>query len=297
MIWGSTWYAIAMQLGTVPSHHSILYRFGLASLVLFGWCLFKKLNLKLSLKTHAYLFIQGMFLFSLNYLAAYTAGEYIESGLNAIGFSMVLFFNIINGFIFLRQPISKVVMCGAGCGLLGIFITFWPAIQTLDLTNEALYGIVVSLTGGILASFGNLISGRNSKANIPIAESNAYAMGYGALIMLGMALFNGEPLAFEYTPEYVVSLLYLVIFGTVLAFGCYLTLLARIGPSRAAYALIMVPIVALMISTVVEGFEWELHTIIGISLIFFGNVIVLRKKRNLKKSLKPIQSSPQEEKA
>lgn len=286
-----------MQLGVVPVHHSILYRFGLASLILFGWCVLKKSKVQLTIKNHAYLFLQGLFLFSINYLAVYTAGEYIESGLNAIGFSMVLFFNILNAFIFYQRPITRKVALGAAFGLIGIVITFWPAIASMDLNNETLYGITVSLSGGALASFGNMISSRNSKANIPVAESNAYAMGYGALIMLGIVLFNGETLIFDFSTPYVLSLLYLAIMGTVIAFGCYLTLLARIGPSSAAYALVMVPIVALMISTVVEDFEWELHTIIGIILILMGNIVILWNKSRSQGALDTIPKIPQEENA
>ncbi len=278
LIWGTTWLAITFQLGVVSIANSIFYRFALASLILFGWCLFKRLKLKFSLKNHFFFFTQGLFMFSVNYIAAYTAGLYIESGLNAIGFSMVLLFNIVNSYVFYREPLTKPVVWGASMGLAGMAMTFWPALATFDLTNDSLYGVLLSLFGGILASFGNMISGRNSKNKIPVTESNAYAMGYGALIMCGVAMMSDATFEFSFETPYILSLFYLSVFGSIMAFGCYLTLLGRIGPSKAAYGLVMVPIVALIFSTFFEDFVWESHIFVGIGLILLGNVIILWKK-------------------
>lgn len=290
-IWGSTWFAITFQLGTIPIDISICYRFGLASLLIFGWCFFKKLHLKFSGKAHLFFIAQGFFLFSINYMAAYAAGHYIASGLNAIGFSMVLVFNIINSFLFYRTPVTRPVVFGAFCGVIGMMLTFWPALSTLDLSNESLFGIFLSLLGGVLASFGNMISARNQKENIPVTESNAFAMGYGALWMMGVIWMKGIPLQFDFSAPYVLSLLYLAVFGSIFAFGCYLTLLGRIGASKAAYALVMVPIVALGVSTIFEDFVWEPHIFAGIGLIILGNVIILAKKTARKGIIEETQVS------
>ena len=281
-IWGSTWFAITFQLGTIPIDVSICYRFGLASLLIFVWCLFRKLNLKFSWKSHLFFIAQGFFLFSMNYMAAYAASRYIVSGLNAIGFSMVLVFNIINSFIFYRTPLTRPVILGAVCGVIGMVMTFWPALSTLDLSNESLFGIFLSLLGGILASYGNMISTQNQKESIPVTTSNAYAMGYGALLMIGVIWFKGIPLQFDFSTPYILSLLYLAVFGSIFAFGCYLTLLGRIGASKAAYSLVMVPIVALCVSTLFENFVWELHIFAGIGLIILGNIIILARKTGKK---------------
>lgn len=278
LIWGSTWFAITCQLGTIPLDLSIFYRFGLAALLIFGWCFFKKRSLRFSWETHIFFIAQGFFLFSMNYMAAYEANLYISSGLNAIGFSMILVFNIINSAIFYRTPLTLPVFAGAICGIVGMITIFWPAIVTLDFTNTSLLGIVLSLLGGLLASFGNLISARNQKKSIPVMENNAYGMGYGALWMLGIILIKGVPFQFDISYTYILSLLHLAIFGSIVAFGCYLTLLGRIGVSKAAYALVMVPVVALIVSTFFEDFTWESHVFVGVGLIIFGNVLILAKK-------------------
>jgi drug/metabolite transporter (DMT)-like permease len=277
-IWGSTWLAITFQFGVVPIDVSVTYRFGLASLLIFVWCLVKRLNLKFSFRAHLFFIAQGFFLFSMNYVAIYEAAWYVPSGLNAVGFSSVLVFNIINSSIFYRTPITLPVVVGTVCGLGGIFTIFWPAIVTLNLTNGHFLGILFSLGAGLLASFGNMIAARNQKENIPVMESNAYGMGYGTLWMLGVLLIKGTPLTFDFSPTYVLSLFYLSVFGTIIAFGCYLTLLGRIGANRAAYSIVLAPVIALILSMVFENFNCDLRTFLGIGLILSGNVIILGRR-------------------
>jgi len=277
-IWGSTWMAITFQLGEVPIQVSIFYRFVLSSILVFGWVLLKREKLKFSLKDHLFFIGQGIFLFSINYIAAYSANQYISSGLNAIGFSMVLVFNILNSALFFRTPLTRPVLIGASCGIVGIIMIFWPSISSLDLSNESLLGIGLSLLGAVLASFGNIISVRNQKQNISVMQSNAFGMAYGALCMMCLIFLQGTPLHFDFSSTYVLSLIYLSVLGTVIAFGCYLTLLGRIGASRASYALVMSPVVALIISTFFENFVWEPHVFAGMGLILLGNIIILARK-------------------
>lgn len=277
-VWGSTWLAITYQLGSIPIELSIFYRFGFASLLVFIGCFWRSQKMKFPLKIHFFLMIQGFFLFSMNYIASYEASAYISSGLNAIGFSMILIFNILNSYIFYRIPLTLPVVVGALCGFCGITAIFWPSVSTLNFSNDGLLGVFLSLLGAILASFGNMISVRNQKENIPVTESNAYAMGYGALWMLGVICFKGIPFQFDTSAIYILSLLHLSIFGSVIAFGCYLTLLGRIGANKAAYALIVVPMVALVFSTFFEDFVWEPHIFLGLGLIIFGNVVILARK-------------------
>jgi len=278
-IWSTTWLAITYQLGSVPINLSIFYRFGVASLFVFLWCLLRGLALRFSLKDHLFFMLQGFFLFSMNYLASYEASFYIPSGLNAIGFSSVLLCNIINAAIFYRTPLTLQVGIGALSGLIGITVIFWPVVSTVNLSHQSLLGIFLSVLGGLLTSFGNIISTRNHRENIPVMESNAYAMGYGALWMLGLTWAKGVRFQFDISYSYVFTLFYLSVFGSVIAFGCYLTLLGRIGASKAAYAIIMVPMIALLISTCFENFTWGPYTFVGIGLIILGNIIILPSKK------------------
>jgi len=119
---------------------------------------------------------------------------------------------------------------------------------------------------------------RNQKHHLPVMQTNAYAMGYGALLTLLLAFIEGHSLTFDWTFPYVLSLLYLSIVGSVIAFGCYLTLVGQIGPVKASYIMLITPIVALIISTFLEQFQWEQHVIWGVGLISLGNLIILGKK-------------------
>lgn len=278
LVWGSTWYAIACQLGTIPINISVFYRFALASILLFVWCFTKKSNMKFSWKDHTLFAFQGFFQFSMNYLAAYEATWHISSGLNAVGFSMILVFNIMNSALFFRIPLTSTVFLGALSGLLGILIIFWPSIVSFDLSSSGVLGIMFSLLGAVFASFGNMISAYNQRRGIPVMESNAYGMGYGALWLLLMIFLTGDIFQFDMSVGYISSLVYLSVLGTIVAFWSYLTLLGRIGISRAAYVHVLTPVVALLLSTFLEGFIWEMHIFMGVGLILFGNVIILARK-------------------
>ncbi|MBL8676364.1 MAG: DMT family transporter [Alphaproteobacteria bacterium] len=278
LVWGSTWYAIACQLGAIPINISVFYRFALASILLFVWSFMKKSNMKFSWKDHVLFAFQGFFQFSMNYLAAYEATYHISSGLNAVGFSMILVFNIMNSALFFRTPLVSTVLLGALSGLLGILVIFWPSIVSFDLSSSGILGIMLSLLGAIFASFGNMISAYNQRRTIPVMESNAYGMGYGALWLLLMIFLSGDIFQFDMSVGYISSLVYLSVFGTIVAFWSYLTLLGRIGVSRAAYVHVLTPVVALLLSTFLENFVWEMHIFIGVGLILLGNVIILARK-------------------
>lgn len=284
--WGSTWYAIKFQLGIVSPDVSIGYRFILASFVLFCWCFFRGLNLQFSLKNHLFLISQGIFLFSLNYLCLYWATNYLASGLNAVVFSTIMIFNIINSAIFYRTSVNLSVVVGAILGICGIAIIFWPQLSTLDFSSSAMMGMMLGLAGAGSASWGNMLSARNQKNHLPVMESNAYAMAYGGLFTFILAFIQGVPITFDWSVSYVGSLFYLSFLGSIVAFGCYLTLLGRIGASKAAYALLLTPVVALVISTIFEDFSWSDGAIVGVGFIFLGNILVLLKKspRNTKLS-------------
>lgn len=278
IIWGSTWLVITFQLGTVPPELSVAYRFALASLILFMYIAARRLPARYSLKQHAFFALQGLFLFSLNYILVYLAESFLTSGLVAIVFSTIIVFNVVFGTLFLRNPVRLRVILGGTIGLLGLALVFWPELTTLDLSSERAVGLLLAFLATISASLGNIISARNQRNELPVVQTNAYGMAYGAMIMFVLALLRGAPLTFDPSSEYIFSLLYLALFGSVIAFGTYLTLLGKIGPDRAAYVTVAFPIIALALSTIFEGLTWTLLQIGGVLLVIAGNVIVLRRR-------------------
>ncbi|MFQ5944108.1 MAG: DMT family transporter [Anaerolineales bacterium] len=281
-IWGSTWLAIRYQLGTVAPELSIAYRLVLASAILFAYSAVKRLPLRFSRKAHLSFGAQALFLYSLNYLAIYLAEAYLPSGLVAIVFSTIIFLNVVFGSVILRLKVRPYVLYGGLLGMAGLALVFLPQLQSSDLSGGARTGLLLALTGTILASLGNITSARNQKRGLPVVQTNAYGMLYGALIMIVVSSLRGASLEFDTSPSYLLSLAYLALFSSVIGFGAYLTLLGRIGSDRAAYVTVLFPMVALALSTWLEGLSWSFPQIVGVGLALFGNLFALGRIRELR---------------
>jgi len=277
LIWGSTWFAIKFQLGVVPAEVSLVYRFAIAALILLLFCLLRRRSLRYTPRQHGFIALQGLFLFSANYLVFYWATGLLTSGIVALLFSTVILMNIVNGAIFLRQSVGARVMLGALVGIGGIVAIFWSEISSVQNTEGTWRGLWMCLLATYFASVGNILSVRNQKDAIPVVQTNAWGMAYGALIMFVYALASGA--SFNYDPafSYSASLIYLAVFGSIFAFGGYLTLVGRIGADKAAYAAVLFPVIALGLSTLFEDYQWTLRALFGLFLVLIGNYVVLRK--------------------
>lgn len=283
LIWGSTWIAINYQLGDVAPEASVTYRFIIAALILFIFAKFKRLPMSFSRKQHSLFAAFGVCLFGVNYLLLYSAQQYINSALACIAFSTLMLMNIINAKVFFKTEISTSVYLGGAFGLFGIITLFWPQITDINLGAATLLGLGLCLLGTFSASIGNMISIKNQKNNIPIIQANAWGMLYGAIFTSLAVVIQGKQFTFSFEPAYLTSLIYLSLFGSVIAFGCYLSLMTRIGPNKTSYANIIFPAIAVLISTVVEDFVWSEFTIIGLSFVLLGNVVVLTNKTTFKR--------------
>lgn len=285
LIWGTTWLAIKLQLGVVPPATSVAYRFAVAAVLMLAWCRYRRLPLRFSLRDHGFMALVGALMFSTNFVLFYFSEENLTSGLVALIFSMALLVNMLNGRIFLGRRAHPAVLVGAAFGLAGIVLVFLPELTHFSLGTSAARGILLALGGTLLFSLGNIASARNQSHGLPVVQTTAFGMAYGAVMLTPFALVLGGGLAFDPRPSYVGALAYLAIFGSIVGFSCYLTLLGRIGVDRAAYATVLFPIVALTISSLVEGFTWAPRTLYGIALILMGNTIVLTKHAVLRRSL------------
>lgn len=279
LIWGSTWLGIKLQLGVVDPMVSVTYRFALASALLLSWCVIRKMNLRFSGREHGFMLLQGVLLFGFNYLFLYKAELYVTSGLAAVLFSTILVMNIVNGALFLGTPIDGKVVFGGTLGLIGIVLVFLPEISSFSLDNHGVRGVAMCLLATLFASWGNITSARNQKNRLPIIQSNAYGMGYGALVMGAIAFISGKTFCLEISGSYLGSLAYLAIFGSIIAFGCYLSLVGNIGADRAAYSTLLFPLVALGISTVWEGYVWSAASLSGVAFIISGNFFIIARNR------------------
>jgi drug/metabolite transporter (DMT)-like permease len=279
LIWGSTFFAIEFQLGIVAPEVSLVYRYSAAALLLFAWCRARGLPLRFAGRSHAWFMLLGFLLFGLNYILTYHSQIYITSALAAIAFSAMVWMNIINSRIFFGVKAGRGVLFGALLGALGMYFLFAPQINDVSFTDTVFFGSSLAVLGALTASFGNMVSQATQKADLPVVQTNAWGMFYGAMFMAAVALINGREFNFEWSVAYVGSLTYLTVFGSIVAFGAYLTLLGRIGAHRAGYAMVMFPVVALLLSLLFEGLEVSTSTIIGAFLVLTGNIYVLKSRR------------------
>jgi drug/metabolite transporter (DMT)-like permease len=278
LVWGSTWLAIEFQLGVVEPEVSIVYRYTGASLLLFAWSRIRGLRLAFGWRQHGWFFLLGLFLFGLNYVLAYRAQIYISSALTAIAFSTLLWMNIVNARIFFGVRAGRRVLFGALLGVGGILTLFAPQIGELTFSDAVFYGSSLAVLGALVASFGNMVSQGAQRSGLPVVQSNAWGMLYGAVITAVIAVSEGHEFAFDWSAGYLGSLLYLTVFGSIVAFGAYLTLLGRIGAHKAGYAMVMFPVVALILSVLFEGLEIDGTIIAGTLMVLAGNLFVLRTR-------------------
>ena len=281
LIWGTTWAAIPYQLGAVAEELSVAYRFALGSLALFVYAGVTGRALSIPLRHYAMPFVMGTLMFSANYLFTYYAINYVASGLVAVVFSLIVVSNALFERLFFSRPLESRLLVAAGLGVIGVGCLFWPEVSSFDLADQSVYGVLLTIIAVIFASLGNMAAIEATSRDISVITVNAHGMAWGALTSFIAALFLGRPVNFLFQPDYIISLLYLAIFGSAVAFGCYLALIRTIGSARAAYTSVLFPVVALLVSTLIENYEWSAPAVAGLLFIAAGNWLALtRIKRN-----------------
>ena len=277
LIWGSTWSAIPYQFGIVAEEVSVAYRFALASMFLFAYAAATGREIRIPRKHYGMVIISGSLMFSLNYLFTYYAISYVTSGLVAVGFGMMVITNALFERLFFKTKLESRLVAGSLIGTTGMILLFWPEIGAFNLQDETFVGLVLTMVAVILASLGNMAVIVSSRRNLSVISVNAHGMIWGAVISMLVALFLRRDINFSFETEYLLSLAYLSLFGSAIVFGCYLALMRSIGSARAAYTTVLIPIVALLISTVIEDYRWSTLAVVGVFFIAFGNWLVLSR--------------------
>jgi drug/metabolite transporter (DMT)-like permease len=277
-IWGTTWLVIKFQLGRVAPEASVAWRFALASALLLAWCALRGVALPRGLRRHLALVALGFLLFGLNYVLTYRAETSLTSGLVAVVFATMVFWNLLGARVIFRTPAPGGVILGAVLGVGGLVLLFWPEVSGLRADERLLAGVAYAAGGTVVASAGNLMSQRVFADGVPVVPGTGLAMGYAALLLFAWCLLTGVPVTFDPSPPYVLSLLYLAGLGSIAAFVTYLTLLQRIGAGRAGYTAAVIPVVAMLASTLFEHYQWTVSALAGLALVLAGTVLVLRAK-------------------
>lgn len=277
LLWGSTWLVIALHLGVVPPEVSLAYRYAIATALLLCWCSLRGFTHRYNLSAHFRLARLGLFLFCAHNLLLYLAQTRLASGVVATVFATLTVMNMINSAIMLGRPIEARMVGAASLGIGGIALTFAEQLVGFELAELTALGL--ALAGTLSASIGNVLSAQEQARGTPVIESCAIGMGYGAVYTAIFCLVRGAEFTFEPTFRYAGSLLYLAVFGSILGFGCFLTLIGRVGAARAGYVSVLFPIVALTLSTLFEDYRWTWNAVAGTALVLAGNLIVLAPRR------------------
>ena len=277
--WSLSWYALAVQAeSVVPVEVSLAYRFAIATAVMFAWVAAAGMRWRFAARDHAIFAAMGVCIFSMNFNLFYYASAYLVSGLLSVVFSLASVINLVLAFVLRGERPNRAVLAGACLGITGIALLFAPTLakQAGAFGTGALFGLGLCVVGTTFFCIGNQFSADLQRRRVPVVPASAWGMLYGTLVSALIALVRGQPFGFDASADYVVSLLWLAIVSTVVAFASYLTLVGRIGPGRAAYATVVFPIFALLVSTFVEGYEWSIAALIGLLLVLSGNVFVIR---------------------
>ncbi|MFV8256718.1 DMT family transporter [Bdellovibrio bacteriovorus] len=278
LIWGSTWLVITFQIDAASPVTSVFWRFLLSTVILLLFCFWKKQNLKYSRQDHLLFAGQGVLMFSINYMLTYVAETMVSSGMVALSFTLLVYYNMFGMRLFFKKPITQNVIWGSLLGGVGIVFIFLNEILNFDPSSKTIWGLLVGFLATLSASMGNMVAQKSYQKRIPVVVTNTWGMLYGSLFTLIMALVLQHDLSIPLNARFLGALFYLALFGSVIAFGAYLSLAGRIGAEKAAYTSVLSPVIALTLSSFFENFHWTPYIILGVVLCLLGNVLTLTKR-------------------
>ncbi|MES2337792.1 MAG: EamA family transporter [Pseudomonadota bacterium] len=280
LIWGSTWIVITGQLGAVPPSWSVSYRFVVAGIVMLAWAAWRGELVRLDARGWGFAAALGLSQFVMNFNFVYRAESFITSGLVAVVFALMLVPNAVFARIFLGQRMGSQLLAGSAVAIAGVALLFVHELRD-DPQNTAalLAGIGFTLAGVFSASSANIMQGTQAAKRYPMAGMLGIAMLLGAGMDAAFAWATVGPPVFDARPGYWLGVLYLGVFASAIAFPLYFGVLRVIGPAKAAYSGVIVPVIAMLLSTLFEGYRWSLLAAGGAALAMVGLVIALSARR------------------
>jgi len=276
LIWGTTWYGITLQLGTVDPTASIVWRFGLAALALFGVCAVMRQPLRLTRDQHLAALGQGVFAFSISYSFTYAAEGRVASAIVAVVFASLTFLNLVLFRVKEGQRASLAAWGAAVLGVAGVAVLSSGEVLGAGLDRQAALGIGLAMIATVASAFGNYFAWRGQRAGSAVLPSTAWAMAYGAGLLALYGLATGVSFTIEPTVRYLGSLIYLALFGSVIAFGIYFTIARSIGYAMASYVSALTPPIAMLVSVVLEGARFGWAAVAGLALVLAGQALLIR---------------------
>lgn len=278
LIWGSTWLVIRDQVGSVPPGWSVVWRFVLAGAAMFALAAVRREPLRPTRAMWPLIAAMGVFQFSANFQFVYAAERYVTSGIVAVMFAFLMVPNALLGRIFIGQPVSRGFLVGSAVALAGVALLLLHEYRIAPLDGKVLLGVALTLGGIIGASIANVIQASEAARAQPMLPLLAWSMVFGALVDAALSWGLYGPPQFELRWGYVAGIAYLAILGSVVTFPLYFNLVRALGPGRAAYNSVLVPIIAMLLSTLFEGYRWSTLAIAGSVVALIGLVIALKAR-------------------
>ena len=276
VIWGTTWYGITLQLGTVAPLASIVWRFGLAAALLFLGCLIFRQKLRLSGPQHPAALGQGVFAFSISYSFTYAAEGHVASAIVAVTFASLTFINLVLFRLAAGQKAAGLSWGGAILGLVGVAVLSGGEVLSAGFDRRAALGVGLALIATTASAFGNFFAWKGQTRGSMAIPSTAWAMAYGTGLLVIYGLATGVEFTIDPTFTYIGSLLYLSVFGSVIAFGLYFTIARMIGYAMASYISALTPPIAMLVSVLFEGARFGWPALAGLLLVLSGQALLIR---------------------
>ncbi len=279
VIWGTTWFAITLQLGVVDPIVSISARFGLAAAVLFVGCLLTRRSLKAPWRAHVMFAGQGLFTFAIDYAFVYWAEQRVASAVVAVIFAALALVNLLLFRFAIGQKAAHGAWMGAALGLLGVFVLSGAELLRADLDPAAVTGVAFAMIGVGGAAIGNVFAWKGQQMGMKILPATAWAMAYGTGFLVLYGLMTGVEWRLELTPQYLWSLIYLSIMGSVVAFVIYFWVARNAGYALASYISALTPPIAMLVSVLFEDARFGLAALLGLLLVLGGQGLLIRANR------------------
>ncbi|QPQ54276.1 EamA family transporter [Allosphingosinicella flava] len=278
-IWGSTWLVIRDQLGVVPAIWSVTYRFVIAAAAMFAYARLTGASLRIGPEGHKLALMFGIPQFFLNFNFVYAAEHHVTSGLVAVVFALLMVPNTTLGWLFLKHRITRGFLIGSAIAVAGIALLFVQEMRTSAVApSEIWLGIGLTICGVLSASVSNVLQASERLRMRPMASMIAWGMFYGVIADAALALATQGPPVVDYRFSYIAGVLYLGLFASALAFPLYFGIIRAVGPAKAAYNSLIVPIIAMALSTMFEGYVWTPLALAGGVLALSGLFIALRER-------------------
>jgi drug/metabolite transporter (DMT)-like permease len=276
-IWGTTWHAITYQLGPVAPEVGVALRFALAGALVLAVCAWRGMPWRVARASHARLALQGALLYGVSYVCVYHAERWVASGLVAVGYSASPLIVGLGAHWAFGAPLTRRFLYGAAFSVLGVGLIFWPELSAAAGSRSTLRGAAFTAAAVLLSACGTLSASRNSARGLAFWPALGWGMCYGAITTGAIAVAMGHSFALPAALSWWLSLVYLSLAGSALAFACFLSLQERVGPGRAGTVGVMTPLIALLVSLALEGYAPGWITLAGVLLALLGNWFILRQ--------------------